>query len=258
MNLSEPPRREGAYALDTFIDAKNWDETADCVMAWARQRASRYVCLCNVHSVVHARHHPEFARVLDRADLCVPDGAPIALRLRQQGYSKQPRISGPDLTVRLLQRASDEGISVFFYGGTAETIDTLERTLSSLFPKLHLAGMMSPPFRPLSPQELTGHIARINNSGAGILFVGLGCPKQEAWMNANGSRVRAVSIGVGAAFNFLSGRMRRAPQWMQDLGLEWFHRLITEPRRLTMRYVVTNSHFLYWIAKERILRRRSG
>jgi len=207
------------------------------------------VCICNVHSVVTASRDAAFGRVVNEADMSTPDGAPVAWVLRRLGHIGQQRINGPDLMWRYCEQAEARGEPVFFYGGTEETLAQLKLKLLTAFPALTVAGSISPPFRALTPDEDTAIVEQINASGAGVVFVSLGCPKQELWMAAHRGRIHAVMIGVGAAFDYHAGTIKRAPKWMQDCGLEWFHRLVSEPRRLWKRYLVTNTLFVLGAAR---------
>lgn len=241
--------RRGAYVLDTHIDAISWEDVLSRIVSWGSQHQSRYIALCNVHSVVTASQNADFNDVINNADLALPDGAPVAWALRREGHAQQRRINGPDLTWRYLAIAEKIGQHVFFYGSTEETLAKLLARIKKQFPKLHIAGMVAPPYRDLTPEEDQAYIDQINQSGANVLFVGLGCPKQEAWMAAHRGKIRAVMIGVGAAFDYHAGTIQRAPKWMQRIGMEWLHRLASEPRRLAKRYAVTNSVFIYRMLK---------
>lgn len=211
------------------------------------------VCICNVHSVVRAWQETEFGRVVNEADMATPDGAPVAWMLRRLGHAGQQRINGPDLMWRYCEQAQLRGEPIFFYGGTEETLARMRVMLLAAFPGLKIVGAISPPFRALTPDEDATIVDQINASGAGVVFVSLGCPKQELWMAAHRGRVHAVMIGVGAAFDFHAGTTRRAPRWMQNSGLEWLHRLLSEPRRLGKRYFVTNSLFIFAAAKQLLI-----
>jgi N-acetylglucosaminyldiphosphoundecaprenol N-acetyl-beta-D-mannosaminyltransferase len=243
-------RKSGATVLGSHIDAVEWNECLDRIVEWAFSRESRYVCMCNVHVVVTARREPNFRRIVNRADLATPDGAPIAWCLRRLGFPSQQRINGPDLMWRCCARAAEAGLSVFLYGSSLETLELLSARLAREFPGLRLAGYYSPPFRDLTAEEDAHVVQLIENSGAQIVFVALGCPKQEAWMAEHRDRIRAVMIGVGAAFPYHAGVLRRAPHWMQEAGLEWLHRLLSEPRRLWRRYLVTNTLFCTYLIGE--------
>jgi N-acetylglucosaminyldiphosphoundecaprenol N-acetyl-beta-D-mannosaminyltransferase len=186
--------------------------------------------------------------------MATPDGAPVAWLIRKLGKVVQERINGPDLMWHYCDSATDQGGPIFLYGGSPETLMLLEKNLMNAFPDLRIAGSYSPPFRELTEQEDEEIVARINASGATTVWVSLGCPKQEMWMAAHRGRIHAVMVGVGAAFDYHAGTIRRAPVWMQDRGLEWLHRLLSEPGRLWRRYLVTNSLFIVLAARQAIFR----
>lgn len=248
--MSFNPGKVRARVLGAPIDAVNWLRCLDSIVTWASRRESRYVCMCNVHSIVTARLDPKFRWVVSRADIAAPDGAPVAWRLRRMGHGGQERINGPDLMWRCCVRAAGVGLRVFLYGGTPDTLERLRERLATELPELQLAGWHAPPFRTLTEEEDEEEVRMINESGAHIVFVALGCPKQEAWMAAHRDRVRAVMIGVGAAFDYHAGVLPRAPRWMRNAGLEWLHRLVSEPRRLWRRYLVTNTLFCAYLLGE--------
>jgi N-acetylglucosaminyldiphosphoundecaprenol N-acetyl-beta-D-mannosaminyltransferase len=247
----------GGLILDCFINAIQWQEAIDILVQWSRERQSRYVSICNVHSVVTAKRNPVFRRVVNEADMATPDGMPLVWVLRRVGFQRQERINGPDLMWRLCGQAAEKGLSIFLYGSTPETLERLTTNLRIAFPQLTIAGVYSPPFRLLSDEEEQEIIDRLNRSGAHIVFVGLGCPKQEFWMATHRGKVRAVMIGVGAAFDYHAGTVKRAPLWMQQSGLEWLYRLVCEPKRLWKRYLVTNSLFLTYLGFEFIREKRN-
>lgn len=230
--------------LGSPIDMIDWTRALDRIVAWGQQYESRYVCICNVHSVITARQDAFFAEILGNSDMNTPDGAPVAWMLRRQGFVRQQRINGPDLMWRHAELAARIGQPIFLYGGTDSTLDRLRTALLNAFPELIIAGMHSPPFRTLTQEEDALVVDMINASGAQIVWVGLGCPKQEHWMAAHRGRVKAVMIGVGAAFSYHAGELRRAPVWMRNVGMEWAFRLGLEPRRLAKRYFLTNSLFI--------------
>jgi|SRR5882672_1137819 len=239
-----------ASVLGSHIDAVGWGDCLDRIIGWASKRESRYVCMCNVHSVVTARRDSGFGAVINDADLAAPDGAPVAWRLRALGYAGQQRINGPDLMWKCCARAAAEGLPVFLYGGTAVLLWRLSTRIQRYIPRLKIAGCYAPPFRPLTPAEDAEVACTIEDSGARIVLVALGCPKQEAWAAAHRGRIHAVMIAVGAAFDFHAGVTTRAPHWMREVGLEWLHRLATEPRRLWRRYLVTNTLFVAYLIAE--------
>lgn len=236
--------------MESQIDALTRAEALDRLLEWARVRESRNVSVCNVHVVVSASRDAAFRDAINSADMATPDGAPVAWMLRRLGFAGQQRISGPDLMWALCARCAHEGLPVYLYGSTEATLAALDERLRAGFPGLSIGGMESPPFRPLTEAEDAAAVAKINASRACIVFVGLGCPKQEHWMAEHRGRVNAVMIGVGAAFEFHAGLAKRAPQWMRDNGLEWLHRLASEPRRLWKRYLVTNTLFIFGAARQ--------
>jgi N-acetylglucosaminyldiphosphoundecaprenol N-acetyl-beta-D-mannosaminyltransferase len=242
--VTAKPKEDGKMILGCFINAGSWEHTINRIHRWSAAHESRYICICNVHSVVTARQDKVFHNALVNADMATPDGMPITWMLRQMGFPKQQRINGPDLMWNYCELAERMNESIFLYGSTQKTLDNLQRRLSISYPKLVIAGSYSPPFRTLSNEEDAEITERINNSGANVVFVSLGCPKQELWMQAHRGKINAVMIGVGAAFDYHAGTIKRAPLWMQNHGLEWLHRLYSEPRRLWKRYMVTNSIFI--------------
>jgi N-acetylglucosaminyldiphosphoundecaprenol N-acetyl-beta-D-mannosaminyltransferase len=246
---SAAPRR-GKAVLEAYIDALSWNDALGRITAWGAAHESRYVCICNVHSVVTTTRDVEFKIAVNNADMSTPDGAPVAWALRRLGHPSQERINGPDLMMRYLAEAERLGQHVFFYGSTSATLAKLRGELAKRFPRLHIGGTWSPPFRPLTREEDDQVVAMINSSGAHVVFVGLGCPKQEKWMAEHRGRVQAVMIGVGAAFDYHAGVIRRAPLWWQQHGLEWLYRLGSEPRRLFKRYMVTNTLFVFGFLRQ--------
>jgi N-acetylglucosaminyldiphosphoundecaprenol N-acetyl-beta-D-mannosaminyltransferase len=248
--------RRRASVLGVPIDVVSRRAALDRVLDWAARRESRVVCHANTHSVITARDDRAFAEVLEAADLATPDGMPVAWLIRALGDEAQQRVDGPDMMWSLCEAAAARGDGVFLYGGAPETLERLVLRLREAFPALVIAGHHSPPFRPLTIEEDEADVARINASGARLLFVGLGCPRQEAWMHARRGRIQAVMLGVGAAFDFHAGTVRRAPRWMRDNGLEWLHRLVSEPRRLWKRYLVVNTRFIAGAARQLLGGRR--
>lgn len=239
--------------LSAPIDTVTWDAALQRIQHWAARRESRYVCICNAHSVVTAGQDAAFGRVVREADMATPDGAPVAWMLRKLGAAQQQRINGPDLMWRYCEQAAQRGESIYLYGGTHTTLALLQKRLAQEFPGLRVAGAYSPPFRALSAEEDAAAVAAINASGAGTVWVSLGCPKQELWMASHRGQVNAVMVGVGAAFDYHAGTIVRAPKWMQHAGLEWLHRLASEPRRLWRRYLVTNTLFILGALKQLVL-----
>ena len=214
-----------------------------------------YVCFSNVHTAVMAKENPEYRKVLNSAALTFPDGLPIAKLEKYKGYFSAERVAGPDFMANMFRDSQDGSVSHYFYGASEETLEKLKENLLSNYPGLDIRGMYSPPFRELTAKEDEEDIKRINESGADIVWIGLGAPKQEKWMMAHKGRINAVMMGVGAGFDFHAGTIDRAPQYIQKIGLEWLYRLFKDPKRLFKRYFVTNIKF-FWYMMTEIVRRK--
>lgn len=253
--MTEPATRQVLPVLGVPIDVVQPAAAVERIARWAAARDSRVVSVCNVHSVVTAARDAGFMQVLAQADLATPDGAPVAWMLRRLGASGQARVSGPELMLDYCAHAAAGGEPLFLLGSTPDTLCRLQQQLLARWPALRIAGALSPPFRQPSAEEDAATVAAINASGAATVWVSLGCPKQERWMAAHRGRVQAVMVGVGAAFDFHAGTLPRAPAWMRQHGLEWLHRLASEPRRLAGRYLVTNTLFLAGALRQLLQRR---
>lgn len=223
----------------------------------SHNNGSNYICLSNVHMCVLAENDDATRAAINQADLVLADGYPINLYQKFLGHGEGEQIRGFDLTYELLRVAEAEGISVGFFGGSDEhVLEALKVVVSEKWPRLRVVFMRSPPhgtFVELINDSTLQEIADVNPQ---ILFVGLGCPKQELWMQSVSPRVSCCMIGVGAVFDFLAGTKRQAPRLMRRLGLEWLFRLITEPRRLFRRYVETNTRFLYLLIAQQLSTQR--
>jgi len=214
---------------------------------WIEARdATRYVAVTGMHGVSESRREPAFRDVLNGAGMVVPDGMPLVWIGRLRGFGLRRRVYGPELMLEFCRATAARGLRHFFYGGAPGVADTLAARMAERFPGLIVAGTCSPPFRPLTPEEDATIVAQINESNADIVWVGLSTPKQEHWMHQHRTRLHVpVLVGVGAAFDMHSGRLKQAPMWMRENGLEWFYRLVQEPRRLWHRYVVLGSQFVF-------------
>jgi N-acetylglucosaminyldiphosphoundecaprenol N-acetyl-beta-D-mannosaminyltransferase len=208
-------------------------------------RTARYICVTSVHGVVTAHGDGEVRRILNGADIATPDGMPLVWALRSFGATRQQRVYGPELMLRLCDSAARHRHRIFLYGGTGESLAELCARLRSRFPSLLIAGTYAPPFRDLTAAEDQLVDGLIRESRADIMFVGVSTPRQERWMDARRLRLPGVvMVGVGAAFDFHAGRVRQAPAWVQRNGLEWLFRLAMEPRRLWRRYCLVTPRFL--------------
>ena len=242
-----PPSRS---VLGTRIHAVAYESATRLILAWAGRGESRYVCATGAHGVIEAQDDPSFRRVLNEADLNVPDGMSVVKALRKLGVEDAYRVYGPDLTLHVCRAAAEAGIPIALYGSTQETLDLLKERLPQLAPGLQIACAISPPFRPLTDEEDEAYIGQIANSGARIVFVGLGCPRQERWCADHKGRISAVMLAVGAAFDFHAGQLRQSPAVLQRLGLEWAFRLAMEPRRLWTRYSRVVPRFMAGFARQ--------
>lgn len=244
--------------LGMRVDATSYQHAAEEILRWGSLGESRYVCIATVNNVIEAYDDPAYHRAMDGADLVTPDGMPLVWALRLLGVDGATRVYGPDLTPILCERAAALGIPVGFYGSSPEVLEDLTENLVRRHPALRVAYSCSPPFRPLTLAEDAQVIDSINQSGTRLLFVGLGAPKQEQWMAAHKGRIEAVMLGVGAAFDFLAGRKRQAPNVLQRLGLEWLFRLVNEPRRLWRRYLYRNPRFVTLFTAQLVRQRLAG
>ncbi len=217
----------------------------ESIMSAARDRTALAITALAVHGVMTGFLDPVHRRRLNGIDLVLPDGQPVRWALRWiHGVRLPDRVYGPDLTLRLLEVAAGEGLAVFFYGSTAEALQALVAKLQQKVPRLRIAGIEPSKFRRLTASEKQMVVDRIRSSGAQLVFVGLGCPRQEIWVYEYRNLLSMPLLAVGAAFSFHSGTLQQAPRWMQDAGLEWFYRLLREPRRLWRRYLLLNPMYL--------------
>lgn len=232
------------------VDATNYEDATARVLEWARNGESRTVAVANTHGAVEAGDRADMRRVMDAADLVTPDGMPLVWGLKRLGVKNATRVYGPDLMLHVCKAAAEQGIPIGLYGGTDERLPRLVAHLKDVCPGIDIAYSWAPPFRPLTEEEDAEAVREITESGARILFIGLGCPKQELWMEAHRGRVHAVMLGVGAAFDFHAGEVRQAPPVLQRMGLEWAFRLVMEPKRLWRRYSYNIPRFIWRFGKQ--------
>jgi len=246
--IFEKPPTEFRHILGTRIDATNYEDATGRIILWAKANESGYVCAANVHMVMEAYDDPDFMHVINSAALVTPDGMPLVWGLRQMGVRGATRVYGPTLTLHVCAAAADNDIPIALYGGTEKSLSAFTTFLNDSFPGIRVVCGIAPPFRPLTVEEDDAYSKQFAASGARILFVGIGCPKQERWMAQHVSKISAVMLGVGAAFDFHSGMVKQAPNVMQLMGLEWLYRLIREPRRLWKRYLKHNPRFILFFS----------
>lgn len=251
--MSENRRQD--RLLGVRVDCTSYIAATKRVIQWAREGRPSMVCLGNVHMVMTAYDDPEFATVLESADLVTHDGMPLVWALRLLGHRMLERVYGPHLMLFVCQAAAKRGIPIGLYGGSPEVLADLAIKLQTKYPGLEIPFQVSPPFRPTTKEEDDRDLKDLRNSGARILFVGVGCPKQEFWIHRNKRRFSGPMLGVGQAFDIHSGHSRMAPRVLQNLGLEWLYRLCTEPRRLWRRYLKNNPRYVVLIIMQLFARK---
>ena len=255
-SASSPPLQQ-RYVLGQRLDATDYADATARIVDWANRGESRYVCLSNVHMVMQGWDDPIFRQIINAADLITTDGVPLVWCLRALGVPAAVRVYGPDLTLHICAAAAQQQLPIGLYGGTAQSLKEFAAMLQSRFPAIEIACSIAPPFRPLTAAEDVAYTKQLAESGARILFVGIGCPKQEIWMSEHRGRLNMPMLGVGAAFDFHAGRVKQAPAWLQRIGLEWLFRLLMEPRRLWRRYAWHNPRFVIIFARQ-LLRIKLG
>ena len=233
--------------LSIQVDSIHLDSAVGRLLELRRLRLGGYVCAANVHMCMLAYDDKEFANVVNRADMVVADGRPIFWAQRLLGEKGAEQVRGQDLMLSLCDIAAKKGLNIGLYGGAdTQVLQQVVQELRLRFRELSITFSQVPPYRPLMEDESQTVCEEIEMSAVDFLFVGLGCPKQEIWMASNKEKLSCVALGVGAAFDFISGAKRKAPLWVRQVGMEWFFRLCCEPRRLWKRYLVQNPRFLFY------------
>jgi exopolysaccharide biosynthesis WecB/TagA/CpsF family protein len=239
--------------LGVEVSLTTYDELGRALVMAARRNQSGLVTFLPVHGIVTAALDSAYRYRINAFDVVAPDGMPVRWALNFLHKANLPdRCCGPQMMDRLCARAADAGISIYLYGSTQQTLGRLKANLEDRYPALRIAGVESPPFRELTPEENQAACDRINASGAGFVFIGLGCPRQDVFAHFNRNRINAVQLCVGAAFDFHAGNKKTAPPWMQKLGMEWLYRLMQEPGRLWKRYLLTNTAFVLLMTRRMI------
>lgn len=212
---------------------------------YIKELSGEYICVSNVHTTVMSYDDKEYCAVQNGGIMAIPDGGPLSSVGRKRGFPDMQRTTGPDYMKEILKISAAEGYRHYFYGSTEKTLNKLSKILEKRYPNVQVAGMYSPPFRPLTKEEDEDVIRRINESHADFVWIGLGAPKQECWMSDHKGKIKGLMVGVGAAFDYEAGNINRAPMWMQKANLEWLYRLLQEPKRLFKRYFYTNTKFVW-------------
>ena len=234
---------ESFYILENQVSVISMHETIELLKRDIEALRGKYICVCNVHTTVMSYENEEYRKVQNSAALNLPDGKPLSIIGQRRGYS-MGRVAGPDLMREVFQISVKQGWTHYFYGSTSETLHRLCERLEQMYPGICIAGSYAPPFRELTGEEDKEVVTLINKAQPDFIWIGLGAPKQELFMYEHRERLNGVMVGVGAGFNFHAGIVKRAPVWMQKMGLEWFYRMMREPR-LWKRYLKTNWKFMW-------------
>ena len=237
--------RQKVITMD--VDVVSLDSAVDRVLNLVGLNCGAYVCVSNVHMCMEAFDSSNFCEVVNQADLIIPDGKPLSIAQKLLGYKNAAQVRGQDIMNALCDLSGVKDINIGFYGGSSDAIlDLVKSNLVKQYPDIKITYSFSPPFRSLSVEEDLNVVEQINNSKVDVLFVGIGCPKQENWMAEHKDRLNCVMLGVGAAFDFIAGNKRHAPRWVQKIGMEWLFRLGSEPGRLWKRYLYNNPRFVWY------------
>ena len=241
---------ERCTILNTNINVTNMNEVLGTLANSLEEIRGDYVCVANVHTTVMSFRNESYRKIQNESWMTLPDGKPLSIVSKRRGYIEAERVPGPDLMPKVFEMSKEKGYRHFFYGSTEDTLTMLRKRIEDKYPYLNIVGMYSPPFRKLTDEEDIEIIERINEAYPDFVWVALGAPKQEIWMAEHKGKINAIMLGVGAAFDFEAGTVKRAPKWMQELCLEWFYRIMQDPKRLIARYLDTNLAFLWNVYKE--------
>lgn len=231
--------------LGVHIAAINMDWLLKYLEKNINQLHGDYICVANVHTTIISYEKPDYCTIQNSGLMAIPDGGPLSTVGRKRGYKNMQRTTGPSLMGEIFKVSAEKGYRHFFYGSKQETLDLLEKKLYENYPEIHIAGMYSPPFRPLTDEEDAAVVKMINDAKPDFVWIGLGAPKQEIWMADHQGKIDGLMIGVGAGFDYYADNIKRAPEWMQKSNLEWVYRLIQDPKRLFGRYWHTNTKFIW-------------
>ncbi|MDP2485786.1 WecB/TagA/CpsF family glycosyltransferase [Pseudoalteromonas marina] len=233
------------------VDVTNLDSALQQVEILATKKQGAYVCVSNVHMCIEALDSNEFEQVVNKADLVIPDGKPLSWAQKFLGHKAAQQVRGQDIMNALCAASGEQKLNIGFYGGSSgELLSLVKSKLTQTYPDIRISYAYSPPFRPLTSEEDGQVVKDINNAKVNVLFVGIGCPKQERWMAEHKDKLNCVMLGVGAAYDFIAGSKKHAPRWVQKIGMEWLFRLCSEPKRLWRRYLSTNPRFIWHFGKQ--------
>lgn len=224
----------------------DYNSASDVIIKKAIANETFGVSALAVHGLIESVRYKAYRKCLKRIDMVVPDGQPIKWALNSFCNSNlKDRVAGPILTLHVLSKANQHALRIYLYGSTTSTLDKIQQYIHHHYPNINICGLHSDRFREATTEEDNEDIQKINASGANLVLVGRGCPRQEKWVANHIGKIHAPMMAIGAAFDFMAGNIQHAPQWMKDYGLEWFHRLMQDPKKLWKRYLVTNSYFIY-------------
>lgn len=231
--------------LGLNVAVTNMKQTLSYIEDNLEELRGKYICIANVHTTIMSYEDENYKNIQNNSALILPDGNPLSSLSRKRGFKEAERVTGPDLMHEIFKISQEKGYRHYFYGSTENTLSELNIKLKEKYPRLNICGMYSPPFKTNISLENKDKINEINASKPDFIWIGLGAPKQEIWMSLHEDKLNGVMIGVGAGFDYFADKIKRAPMWMQKYSLEWFYRLMQEPRRLFKRYLITNYKFLF-------------
>ncbi|TCS37164.1 WecB/TagA/CpsF family glycosyltransferase [Reinekea marinisedimentorum] len=242
--------------INMEVDVVNIASAVKTVSDWSKEKAGRYVCVSNVHMCMEAFDSQSFRSVVNGADMVIPDGKPISIAQKLLGQKQADQVRGQDIMNALCALSGEENLKIGFYGGSSDSVlKQVEGNLKASYPGINITYAYSPPFRALTADEDNEVVATINSSEVDVLFVGIGCPKQEIWMAEHKEKLNCVMLGVGAAFDFIAGNKKHAPRWIQKIGFEWLFRLLSEPKRLWKRYFKHNPRYIWYFMQQWLFKR---
>lgn len=245
--------KDHCTVISMDVDVTNLSNALANVEELANQNIGYYVCVSNVHMCMEVFDSAEFESVVNNADLVIPDGRPLSWAQKLLGYKDAEQVRGQDIMNAICEQSGTKKLNIGLYGGSSdELLKQVITELKTSYPDINITFSYSPPFRPLTDEEDSDIVKQINDADVNVLFVGIGCPKQERWMAEHKEQLNCVMLGVGAAYDFIAGSKKHAPRWMQRVGLEWLFRLLSEPKRLWKRYLQQNPRFIYYFSRQLI------
>jgi N-acetylglucosaminyldiphosphoundecaprenol N-acetyl-beta-D-mannosaminyltransferase len=249
--MEQAQMNERCTVIKMDVDVTNLDAALQQVETLAISKQGAYVCVSNVHMCIETLDSNEFEQVVNNADLVIPDGKPLSWAQKFLGHKAAQQVRGQDIMDAICAASGKKNFNIGFYGGSSdELLNAVQKALIKSYPDIQITYAFSPPFRPLTAEEDTQVVEGINNANVNVLFVGIGCPKQERWMAEHKDKLHCVMLGVGAAYDFIAGSKKHAPRWIQKMGMEWLFRLCSEPKRLWRRYLSTNPRFIWHFGKQ--------